>query len=50
MDHRHEEENAGKEIWPATPAYEPTEKLEDELRFCEKLECSSSAEQGPLAW
>ncbi|KAF9883294.1 hypothetical protein FE257_003785 [Aspergillus nanangensis] len=47
FDHRAEEEKAGREIWPATPAHVVTDKVEEELRFCKQLECSVDKD---LAW
>ncbi|KAB8215288.1 Rieske [2Fe-2S] iron-sulfur domain-containing protein [Aspergillus novoparasiticus] len=47
FDHRKREEEAGKDIWPAVPQYDASDKLQEEIRFCEGLECSG---EGSLEW
>ncbi|RMZ43337.1 hypothetical protein AFCA_009356 [Aspergillus flavus] len=47
FDHRKREEEAGKDIWPAVPQYEASDKLQEEIKFCEGLECSGD---GSLEW
>lgn len=49
MDHRAQEEKLAKRIWPMTPAPTVTGKLEEEISFCEGLDCNSP-ENGALAW
>ena len=51
IKHRGEEEKAGKEIWPATPEHVPTDKLQEEMSFCDKLECDAiKGDNGILSW
>lgn len=47
FDHRKREEEVGRDIWPAVPQYDSTDKLQEEIRFCEELECSGA---GSLEW
>ncbi|KAF9639907.1 iron-sulfur cluster-binding protein [Lasiodiplodia theobromae] len=49
MDHRAQEEKLARRIWPMTPAPTMTDKLEEEISFCEGLGCDSP-ENGALAW
>ncbi|KAJ6069329.1 hypothetical protein N7499_011216 [Penicillium canescens] len=45
--HRLEEEKAGQDIWPATPQHVNTAKVDEELQFCQALDCALDKS---LAW
>ncbi len=47
VNHRREEESKGGEIWPSTRKAIESASLDEEIGFCTKLDCGSSAE---LAW
>jgi hypothetical protein len=50
MSHRKEEEVAGKDIWPATPQQLVTGKNQEEIDFCNGLECNNGQGIPELAW
>jgi hypothetical protein len=45
--HRQEEEEADQDIWPATPQHVQSAKVDEELQFCQGLDC---ALEKSLAW
>jgi hypothetical protein len=49
MTHRAKEESDGKEWWPATPQYKVTTKDEEEVEFCNKLDCLAG-KQSEMEW
>ncbi|KAH6884859.1 Rieske [2Fe-2S] iron-sulfur domain-containing protein [Thelonectria olida] len=50
MSHRKEEEAVGKDIWPATPKQLVTDKNQEEIDFCNGLECNNGQGIPELAW
>lgn len=50
MSHHQLEEEAGREIWPATPKHVKNSKLQEEIDFCEKLDCKCEGNAEGLEW
>lgn len=46
--HREQEIALGKEIWPATPKHSLSSENEDDIAFCNDLDCVS--ERRELVW
>lgn len=50
VSHRKEEEVAGKEEWPATPAHPKSAQGDKEVAFCQKLDCTNGTGPQELDW
>lgn len=51
MNHRALEKEQGRDIWPATPTPVVTNKLQEEVDFCNTLDCeAANSSNGPLSW
>jgi hypothetical protein len=51
MSHRELEKEQGRDIWPATPALVVTKKFQEEVDFCNRLDCeAANNSNGPLSW
>lgn len=50
MAHREEEEAVGSEIWPAMPKRAKSDKSDEEIAFCAKLDCIDGSMARKLAW
>ncbi|KAH8896206.1 iron-sulfur cluster-binding protein [Thozetella sp. PMI_491] len=50
MTHRQEEEEAGREWWPAVPERKVTAKIEEEIRFCDGLDCANGNGSSAIEW